>query len=88
MLIWYWPILNGFINFLLILLLGKDFFFDIAVYLQTAIMLLCKFVYTFSPFFSFFFNVDFSAFLHKKDLNYMFKEKQLLVPVSDVACFQ
>ena len=54
MLIWYWPILNGFINFLLILLLGKDFFFDIAVYLQTAIMLLCKFVYTFSLFFSFF----------------------------------
>ena len=85
---WYWPILKGFINFLLILLLGKDFIFDIAVYLQAAIMLLWKFVYTFSLFFFFFLNVDFSAFLHKEDLNYMFKEKQFLVPVSDAACFQ
>ena len=32
----------------------ERFFFDIAVYLQTAIMLLFKFVYTFSLFFSFF----------------------------------
>ena len=54
--------------------LGKDSVFNKAVYLQTATMLLYKFVFTFSHFsFFFLFNIYFSALLRKEDLNYMSK---------------
>ena len=45
---------NGFIYYLVILLLGENFIFDKAVYLQNIIMLLYKFIYTFSNFWIFF----------------------------------